>query len=206
MVKFFFEGLIIGFVIAVPVGPIGLLCINRALSGGTAYGLLSGLGVATADSISSAIAVLGLTLVSSFLMSQQVWLRPLVGVFLCVVGLRTFLTRPIEPSASITVHSLAAAYGSTFFLNFTSPVTILSFLAIYTGWGVESLRGNYLAAATLAMGVFCGSALWWFLLTGGLLLFREKFTYRGLRWVHRISGMIIAAFGFIVLLSLLING
>lgn len=195
----FIEGIVIGFVVAVPVGPIGLLCINRALSGGPAYGFLSGLGVATADAVSGGIVVLGLTLVSSFLSSQHEWLRPIGGLFLCYLGLRTFMAKPAEQAISTKENGLMGAYTSTFFLTFTNPVTILSFVAIYAGWGVRSLSGDYLSAAALTSGIFFGSALWWVILGAALLLSREKFTDHGLRWIHRISGVIIAGFGFVVL-------
>lgn len=200
-IRLFLEGLVIGFIVAVPVGPIGLLCVNRALSGGPGYGLVSGLGVAAADAIAAAVAALGLTLISNFVLSQQMWLRPIGGIFLCYLGLRIFLTRPTEQGAPVEVNSLVAAYASTFFLTLTNPVTLLSFIAIYAGWGVESLSGNYLSAAVFAGGVLVGSALWWIFLSAGLLVFREKFTRGGLRWVHRISGVIITGFGFVVLLS-----
>lgn len=188
--------------VAVPVGPIGLLCVNRALSRGPAYGLFSGLGVATADAIAAAIAVLGLTLVSTFFMDQQLWLRLIGGFFLCYLGLKVFATSPSVQPASDRESNLFGAYASTFFLTLTNPLTILSFVAIYAGWGVENLSGRYLSAAELTAGVFAGSSLWWFVLCGGMPAFRVRFTHQGLRWVHRISGMVIAGFGFVVLFSL----
>ncbi|MGH7773596.1 MAG: LysE family translocator [Candidatus Binatia bacterium] len=200
-IGFFVKGLIIGFIVAVPVGPIGLLCINRVLSGRPAYGLSSGLGVATADAICAGIAVLGLTLLSDFLVGQQAWLHPIGGLFLCYLGFKTFLIRPSGLAISSKETGLVGAYASTFFLTLTNPVTILSFIAIYAGWGVESLSGNYLTAAILTAGVFVGSALWWFILCSGLLLFPGSFGHPELRWVHRISGVIIAGFGFTVLLG-----
>jgi threonine/homoserine/homoserine lactone efflux protein len=198
----FLKGFVIGLMIAVPVGPIGLLCVNRTLSRGPVYGLFSGLGVATADAISAGIVALGLTLVSSFLMSHQIWLRLIGGVFLCYVGAKIFITQPSEPSAWDKEQNLLHAYASTFFLTFTNPLTLLSFVAIYAGWGVEDLAGHYLASAILTAGVFCGSASWWVVLSSSMPALRMMFSHSGLRWVHRISGAIIAGFGFIVLLSL----
>ena len=98
------NGIVIGFVIAVPVGPIGLLCINRALAGGIAYGLLSGVGAATADAIAGGIAALGLTLVYNFLVGQQPWLHVVAGLFLCWLGFRTFMTRPGAQAAAATAN------------------------------------------------------------------------------------------------------
>jgi threonine/homoserine/homoserine lactone efflux protein len=201
-VSLFLKGFVIGLMIAVPVGPIGLLCVNRTLSKGTSYGLASGLGVATADAISAGIVALGLTLVSTFFLSHQIWLRLIGGIFLCCIGVKIFATQPAEPSAWDKEQNLLHAYASTFFLTFTNPLTLLSFVAIYAGWGMEDLTGHYLASAILTAGVFCGSASWWMVLSSSMPALRMMFSHSGLRWVHRISGAIIAGFGFIVLLSL----
>ena len=201
-IVFFFRGLLIGFVVAVPVGPVGLLCINRALSGGAAYGLVSGLGVATADAISAGIAVLGLAIFFSFLIHQEVWFHLVAGLFLCYLGFKIFTSKPTGQVTSAKDSGLARAYASMFLLAMTNPGTILSLLAICAGWGVGNLGGNYLSAALLTSGVFFGSALWWFLLASGMVFFGPKFAYPGLRLVHRISGLIIIGFGFFVLFGL----
>ena len=120
----FFKGFAIGLMVAVPVGPIGLLCVNRALFKGAVYGLLSGLGVATADAIAAGIAVLGLTLVSGFLLEQQLWFRLIGGFFLCYLGVKIFSTTPLERAASAKDGSLVRAYVSTFLLTFSNPLTI----------------------------------------------------------------------------------
>ena len=101
-----------------------------------------------------------------------------------------------------SINGLLSAYVTTFFLTFSNPVTILSFVAIYAGWHVPSLHGHYFAAAVLTLGVFIGSALWWLAIFIGLTTFREKFDLRFLGWVHRVSGVVIAGFGIVVLLSL----
>jgi threonine/homoserine/homoserine lactone efflux protein len=197
------EGVIIGFIVAVPVGPLGLLCINRALSMGPTTGLFSGLGVATADALAAGIAALGISLISSFLLDHQTLLSLVGGVFLCYLGIKIYRTEPSEnPSPSCNFNGLLGAYATTFLLTFSNPVTILSFVAIYAGWGVESLRGHYFAAAILMLGVFFGSTLWWIVMFLGLTAYRDKFSMRLLGWIHRVSGALIAVFGFIILLSL----
>lgn len=190
-----------GFLVAVPVGPLGLLCINRALSMGPLTGLFSGFGVATADALAAGIAALGLTLVSEFLIDHQILLRVAGGVALLYLGLKIYWTEP-KAAAPATVNSLASAYATTFFLTISNPVTILSFVAIYAGWGLESLRGYYASAATLTAGVFIGSSLWWLMLACGLVLFHDRFSHHVLAWIHRVSGAVIAGFGLIVFLSL----
>lgn len=197
----FIEGILIGFVVAVPVGPLGLLCINRALMLGPLCGLFSGFGVATADALAAGIAALGITLVSSILVDHQFLLRLIGGFFLLFLGVKIYRTQPkIEPPPS-GVNGLLSAYATTFFLTFSNPVTILSFIAIYAGWQVQSLHGNYLSAAVLTIGVFIGSSLWWVALFLGLTAFRDRFSLEILGWVHKVSGVLIAGFGLVVLLS-----
>lgn len=202
-IDFLFRGLIIGFSIAAPVGPIGVLCIRRTLAKGRVYGLVSGLGAATADTIYGFIAGFGLTFISEMLISQRMWLRLVGGSFLCFLGLKTFLSKPAEKAASAKGNGLVGSYASTFFLTITNPVTILSFAAIFAGLGVGSTEVNYLSAATLVIGVFVGSALWWLLLSSGITLFRKKFSPHRLLWINRISGIILTGFGLIALTSLI---
>lgn len=198
------KGLIIGFAIAAPVGPIGVLCIRRTLAEGRLAGLLSGLGAATADAVYGSIAGFGLTVIAGLLISQQMWFSLIGGAFLCYLGVKNFLARP-TPAEIITPQSthLAGAYASTFFLTLTNPATILSFTAIFAGLGMASTARNYLSAISLVLGVFLGSALWWLILSSGVSLFRAKFTPMRLRWVNKLAGVIIGGFGLVVLLSLL---
>lgn len=198
-ISFLLRGLVIGFSVAAPIGPIGVLCISRTLAEGRASGLFSGLGAATADAIYGCVAGFGLTFISSIFISQQIWIRSIGGVFLCYLGFKTFLARPAEQAASARGSGLLGAYTSTFFLTLTNPMTILSFAAIFAGLGVSS--GNYVSATVLVLGVLAGSALWWFILSGSVSFFRAKFNHYRLRWINRISGIIIVGFGLIALLG-----
>jgi threonine/homoserine/homoserine lactone efflux protein len=135
------------------------------------------------------------------LVSQQVWLRLIGGVFLCYLGFKTALAKPVEQVTLAKGNGLVGAYASTFFLTLTNPMTIISFAAIFAGLGLASTSGNYMSAGVLVLGVFIGSALWWLLLSGGVGIFREKFNLHRLKWVNRISGGIITGFGLFALLS-----
>ncbi|MBI4277208.1 MAG: LysE family transporter [Armatimonadetes bacterium] len=193
------KGLVIGFSIAAPVGPIGVLCIRRTLADGRACGLATGLGAATADALYGSIAGFGLAFVSGFLVGQAPWLRLSGGAFLCYLGIKTFLAAPAERAAAAAGNTLLAAYASALVLTLTNPMTILSFAAIFAGLGVAG-EGSYAAAATLVLGVFAGSALWWVILSGGVGVFRDRLGPRGLRWLNRISGAVIGGFGVLALL------
>jgi threonine/homoserine/homoserine lactone efflux protein len=202
---FLLRGLVIGFSIAAPVGPIGVLCIRRTLADGRAAGLVSGLGAASADACYGFVAAFGLTFISNILIDQKNWLHVIGGAFLCYLGVRTFLAQPAAQSQATSTesHSLVAAYSSTMFLTLTNPMTILSFAAVFAGLGIASASGDYATAAILVGGVFLGSAAWWLLLSGGVSLLRSSIDSRALRWVNRISGSIITAFGVIAIASLL---
>lgn len=204
----FIQGLIIGFSIAAPVGPIGILCIRRTLAEGRRSGFVSGLGAATADAVYGCIAGFGLTFIATFLIEQSQWLRLIGGGFLLYLGIRTFLSRPLpvdNSSSSLDGNvNLPGNYLSTFFLTLTNPLTILSFAAIFAGLGVGSTSsGDYASAVILVAGVFLGSGSWWFLLSGIVGLVRQRFNPNYLVWVNRISGLIIIIFGVVAIVSLL---
>jgi threonine/homoserine/homoserine lactone efflux protein len=196
------KGLLIGFAIAAPVGPIGVLCIRRTLAEGRLSGLVSGLGAATADAFYGGVAAFGLTFVSDFLISQQTWLRLLGGLFLCYLGIKTTLAAPAEKPAPATGIGLLAAYTSTLFLTVANPMTILSFAAIFAGLALGTAGRDYRSAGVLVCGVFAGSAFWWLLLSGGVGLLRSRIRPSGLRWVNRISGAVITGCGVLSLVSL----
>lgn len=196
----FLRGLIIGFSIAAPVGPIGMLCIRRSLAEGQLVGLLTGLGAATADAVYGGIAAFGLTAVSSVLIAHRTWLGLLGGVFLCYLGVRTLISTPNQATTSPRRQSLASAFASTFVLTLTNPMTILSFVAIFAGLGLVSGPG-FDRAATLVAGVFAGSAAWWLLLSSGTAMLRSKLTDPSLRLVNHVSGSIILAFGIYAILT-----
>jgi len=201
----FLRGLAIGFGIAAPVGPIGVLCIRRTLADGRAVGFASGLGAATADAVYGAVAAFGLTLVSRALVGQRVWLQAAGGIFLCYLGVRTWLSTPASSTeASGPRGGLFSARVSTFALTLTNPTTILSFVAIFAGLGLGAGAGGYGAAALMVSGVFLGSAIWWLLLSVGVSFFRSALTRQGLRRVNRLASVIITAFGVVALMGLLV--
>lgn len=198
----FLKGLIIGFSIAAPVGPIGVLCIQRTLAGGFIHGWISGLGAATADAIYGFTAAFGLTFISNFLVDQQFWFRLIGGCFLCYLGTKAFFSKPAKQAVAEDKPRHVGAYGTTFFLTLTNPMTILSFVAIFAGLGMVSPSAHYASASFLVIGVFIGSGLWWCFLSGFTGIFRRKFDHQKLSWVNRISGIIITTFGLLALISI----
>lgn len=201
-IYFFVKGVIIGLSIAVPVGPIGILCIRRTLTQGRIIGFLSGLGAATADAFYGAIAGFGLTFLSNLLVGQQTGLRLIGGGLLCIIGVKTFLSKPTERKDSVAGNSRWRAYLSTLILTLTNPMTILFFAAIFAGLVVGTGGDHYFSAGILVLGVFIGSASWWLVLSGFTGLLHGLFNFRRMQWLNRISGLIIIGFGLAAFLSL----
>ena len=201
----FFKGLIVGLVIAVPVGPIGILCARRTLTHGRTAGVVSGMGAATADVFYGFVAAFGMTFISEFLTGYQFWIRLAGGAFLCFLGIRTFIEKPERKSLCSMFRKKkrhAGMYTSTFFLTLTNPMTILSLAAVFAGFGIAGTRGNILSAAVLILGVFLGSLLWWLFLVGVFSVFKRRFKRHELQWINRIAGLIITCSGVLALASL----
>lgn len=197
------KGLILGFSIAAPVGPIGIICIRRTISDGKLAGFLAGLGAASADAIYGSIAGFGITFVSNFLVSQQYIIRTLGGFFLIFLGIKTFMANPSPALNLDQQRTKSSIYFTTFFLTLTNPMTILSFAAIFSGLGIMDSQVNYSSAVLLVLGVFLGSTVWWVLLstiTGGI---RTKLNFESLKWINRVSGLIILCFGIFALTHLI---
>jgi len=200
----FIKGFVLGFSIAAPVGPIGILCIRRTIAKGRMSGFVSGLGAATADGLYGSVAALGLTVISSFLVSQQFWLRLIGGLFLIYLGVRALIASPVHETAELkSPTGILGDYLSTFFLTFTNPMTILSFIAVFAGLGLAETGADYFTAGTLVAGVMIGSIAWSLSLTSVVGFFRQKFNTRAMVWVNRLSGLIIIGFGLWALSGLL---
>lgn len=200
----FFQGLLIGFSIAMPVGPIGMLCIQHALMRGMLYGLVAGLGAALADAIYGAIAGFGLVMVSNFISTHHFWFQLGGATFLWYLGSTIFFSKPPETTQDAVSISLMRVFLTTFALTLTNPMTIICFAGVYTGLGVCSDEVHLFPAAILTFGVLIGSAIWWLLLSTSVVVFGKRiFGERPSRWLNWISGGVILTFAFITTLSII---
>jgi len=200
--KLLVEGIIIGFAMAVPIGPIGIICIRKTLTEGRMRGLIIGLGAATADMLYGSIAAFGLTVISDTLLSQRIWIRLVGGALLLYLGVRTFRARPKDPKIDIQSSGRLRSYFTTIFLTFTNPLTVFAFIAVFAALGLGNGL-SLISASLLVAGVFTGSFLWFFSLSSGATLFRKKLDVIGLRWVNKIAGLLIIVSGVIAIVSLL---
>jgi threonine/homoserine/homoserine lactone efflux protein len=201
--EFYIKGLIIGLSIAAPVGPIGVLCIRRTLAYGRMVGLVSGLGAATADGIYGLVAGFGLTVIMNFLIGQHFWIQLIGGFFLCYLGVKTLISKASYTQSDTQKKNIMNAFLSVLVLTLTNPMTILSFIAIFAGLGISNSNSNIVSSVILVLGVFCGSSLWWVILSSGVGLFKTRINDRSLTFINRLSGIIIIIFGCIALYGLM---
>lgn len=194
------RGLVIGFTIAAAIGPISLLTIRRTIAHGQLYGLVSGLGVATADASYAGIAAFGLTAITGLLVSGRLWLGIVGGAIIVLLGIRTMRSRPGEVARDAARPGLPAAYLSIFALTMTNPMTILSFAAVFAGLGL-AVGASFVDALALTVAVWVGSSLWWVLLTAFVGWVRGRVSTTALLWVNRVSGAALVVLGVIAIVA-----
>lgn len=188
-----------GFSIAMPVGPIGLLCMRNSLTRGMSYGFVSGMGAALADAIFGLIASLGVTAIGVWMSEYQFLLQLVGGIFLCVLGATIFFEKPKEADTKGMSGGYFFVFLSTFFLTIINPLTILSFAGIYATLAGDLPSQHWMFPLILTLGVFVGSSLWWLILSTSASLFKNKITTKMRQGINRISGTIIFLFGIIAL-------
>jgi threonine/homoserine/homoserine lactone efflux protein len=198
----FLKGIIIGFAMAVPIGPIGIMCIRKTLTEGRLRGLVIGLGAATADLLYGCVAAFGLTVIANTLNSERIWIRLVGGTLLLFLGVRTFRALPANPNIPENNNGILRSYLTTVFLTLTNPLTIFAFIAVFAALGLGTGL-SYFSASSLVAGVFIGSCLWFLSLSSGVTFFRKKLDLVGLRWVNRIAGVLIILSGIIAIVSVL---
>lgn len=197
MMDVFLKGIGVGFAVAAPVGPIGLLCIKRTLQNGRMAGLCSGLGAATADAIYGVMVAAGFA-ATGVLVAHAGAMQMFGGGLIVVLGLlsvRTFVSGAQRDAADVAHRTgLLAAFGSTFVLTLSNPMTILAFVGLVAGLSASSST-NVGGAFVLVAGVFLGSLLWWVLLVTGAAQARSYATGATLRWLDLVSGLVLTVWG-----------
>jgi threonine/homoserine/homoserine lactone efflux protein len=206
LLAFFLKGIVVGVVIAVPVGPVGVMCVRRAILEGKLAGFMSGLGAATADAVFGVIAGFGLSAVSDWLIDYQQWLRVVGGCYLLYIGGAAFAAEPpSELESERDAESLLGDFFSTFVLAVTNPITVLAFLGIFAAIGLGGTQATFGHAAILVLGVWTGSLLWWLMLSFGMGHFRHSIEPRHFAWISRGSGAILFLSGATLITTLIVN-
>ncbi|CDZ76302.1 homoserine/Threonine efflux protein [Legionella massiliensis] len=196
MLMLFIQGLVIGFAISAPFGPIGILCIQRTLQNGFWVGLATGMGAAFADNIYGLIAAFSISAITKFLFAFEYWIRVLGGLVLVYFGLKLLMIESkLMKTKTDAMESIWRAFGSTVLLTLTSPITLLSFMAVFSVLGLGGKNMDYLQALALVSGIFISSTLWWLALTCSVTFFLDEYiSQRWMKFVNWIAGSIMLAF------------
>jgi threonine/homoserine/homoserine lactone efflux protein len=197
-------GLVVGFSVAAPIGPMGMLCMSRTLAHGRTAGVLTGLGEATVEGMCAGVAALGLGGVTQAMVGQRFWLAALGGAVLVALGLRTLLLRQPLSRATASHPQLASSYVTALALAATNPMSVLPYVALCAAWADQGREVGPLPALSLAVGAFGGALVWWVVLSCGIHLFRSKRLVPALPWVSRLSGLAIIGMGLSTLLHVVI--
>lgn len=202
------EGAVIGFMIAVPVGPAAALCIRRSITVGAMAGYMTGIGAALGDAVFGAVAAFGLSFVEQFVIRHEGLLRGFGGAILVVMGWITMRHRPRtvgDPVADDREHQVVTHVhyaSSSFFITVFNPLTVMAFGAAFAGRNLAGVGASLPDAGLLVASVFVGAIAWWFILCVTAVSLRARFSGAGLLWLNRISGAVILAFGAVALISL----
>lgn len=198
----FLRGIAIGFAIAAPIGPVGILCIRKALADGRLAAFVAGLGAAMADTLFGAVAAFGIGVVMSFIDGQAFTLKVVGGIFMIGLGVHTWR------SAAITVEAqpgkgpgMAKDFLSTFAITATNPGTILGVAGVFAALGPSGRPGGA-QSGLITLGIFCGSTLWWMILSAVASAARSRFTPDRMRRFNHLSGGMLMVFGLAALISL----
>ena len=179
-------GALVGFSIAVPVGPVGLLCIRRSLSDGRLAGFVTGMGAAAADTLYGLAAAFSLTALTNFLVDHRTSFQLFGGLFMLGLGVSTLRSRPVASTADRPAHHAGIAFVSAFAITATNPITVFAFIGIFAG--LNHPAADTLASMRLVLGVFIGSAAWWLILSNGAAHFSRKLRSGGFRALNLIAG------------------
>lgn len=200
------HGIIIGIALAAPVGPIAFMCIQRSIAHGRLHGIIAGLGIATADAFYAAVTAFGLALISDFLLARQWFFRLFGGLALIAVGLKIFFAPPPEMKVQADGGSLLSDYSTMLALTLANPLTILFFAIIIPGFGAVISGATWINPALFVIGVFAGEMAWWVILCGSIGSMRSYLTQERLHTINRLAGLVIAAFGVVLIASLFVTG
>ena len=192
--------------VSIPLGPMGVLIIQKTLHKGALSGFIAGMGAASADLFYAAVAAFGLGFVINIVQAHELLLQIIGGIFLIVIGLKIYFDNPIRQirqrrQGRVSKTGLLGDYLSLFFLTVSNPITVVVFMAVFAGMSVFGESSSLLGEVLVVAGVLLGGGVWWYTLSTLVNIFRKKFRLRVLITINRVSGMIITILGALVILS-----
>jgi len=203
---FIIKGILIGVSVSAPLGPIGVLCIQRTLNKGFKSGLVSGVGAASADIIYAVIAGFSITFISDFLIDNQNYFRVIGGMFLIFIGAKIFTSNPAKQIRKLRTrgNNYYKDFLTSFLVTVSNPITILAFGAIFASFNMVDKETGSFPIVILILTVFSGAIIWWLSLISIITIFKHRIRLRNLLWINRVTGILIIIFALLVIASVFI--
>ncbi|MFN8207777.1 MAG: LysE family translocator [Bacteroidales bacterium] len=197
------KGYIIGLMVSIPLGPMGVMVIQRSLSKGRRSGFFSGLGAATADVMFSLVAVLGVSFVIDFVENHRFIFQLVGSLFILFIGAKIFYSDPVKQyrRSKGKRTSIWSDFLTVFFMTLSNPLAIFVFIALFAGIHLVGEEHFYLTSFMVLLGVFAGATTWWFLISWLVSHYRQRFRLKRLWWLNKITGGVIIIIGAIALVK-----
>lgn len=201
---FLLIGLLIGFLMAMPVGPVGILCIQRTIFNGQLSGILTGLGVACADVVYGSVAAFGLSFVYNFIERRQIIIKLIGAILLLIIGFKTLKTKKFKSEVSVDSDKLSLfnSFSSAFFITLTNPLTLFLFTGMLSWFEIDIDQATPFNSMTLVLGIFLGSFLWFLILSLIVNMLKRRFSFTYLKWMNNVSGSAIVLFSLLIFISI----
>jgi threonine/homoserine/homoserine lactone efflux protein len=203
VLELFWKGLIVGLMVSIPLGPIGVLCVQRTINKGRKSGFVSGLGAAAADAVFAMIAGLGISFIISFIKEQHIYFQIIGGIVIIALGIQIFYTNPVRQLRlqRLNRNKLSQDFLSVFLLTLSNPMAIFFFMAMIAGINLTSGHLRFVELVSLVAGVFAGCAAWWFMLSSFVNYWRDRFRLKNIWWMNKVAGVLVFFIGLAAILS-----
>lgn len=204
VIEIIFKGIILGLTVSMPLGPAGILLVNRTIKRGIMSGFFSGVGLATADTILAVVAGLGFSFIISFFEDEKLFISLVAGILILGVGIKVFLSNPVKEfrKKEKGKKTLFRDFLSVLLLSLSNPFTIFVFVAFFSGINPSHGLKPHIVPFLLVPGVFIGTLGWWMFLSYFVSRFKKNIRLRSIVRVNRVAGIAIIIIGVVVLVSL----
>lgn len=201
-----FKGLFMGIIVSAPLGPVGVMCIQRTINRGVKSGIVSGMAAAAADTVYAIIAILGLGFVIDFIKEEKYWIQLAGSLLIILFAIKTFYTNPaVEVRNNRNKKNKPHhEFLSIFFVTLTNPAVFFAFIGLFAWLKIVNEEASYMSALILIGSIFLGALSWWYVLSAVVNKFRNKIRLKNIWWLNKIMGIIIFVLGIIALIKLYI--
>ena len=196
-ILYLFKGMLVGLMVSIPLGPMGVLIIQKTLHKGALSGFIAGMGAASADFFYASVAAFGLGYVINTVQTHELLLQIIGGIFLLCIGLKIYFDNPIRQIRQRRQGRVSKTGLLGDYLSFT----VVVFMAVFAGMSVFGESSSMLGELLVVIGVLLGGGVWWYTLSTLVNIFRKKFRLRVLITINRVSGLVITILGALVILA-----